>query len=166
VSQQARGAFTASPPALRFSPLRHTLTSVLILGGSPDDRTQLARSLHRESPNHAGAFVQVEGSDEAPLAIALQDFLSAAGASEHNPIRQAAGGTLFIDAISGLTHHTQRLLLELLSRTEGTAAGLCRWRLVTGDHTDPLAEVEEGRFLPALYDCLDKLRIEIEQAPA
>jgi DNA-binding NtrC family response regulator len=146
--------------------LRHTLTSVLILGGSPDDRTQLARSFHRESPNHAGAFVRVEGSDEAPLAVALQDFLSAAGAPEHNPIRQAAGGTLFIDAISGLTVHTQRLLLELLTRTEGTAAGLCRWRLVTGDRTDPSAEVEEGRFLPALYDCLDKLRIELEPAPA
>src|SRR5882762_2753696 len=56
VSQQARGASTAWPPARHFQLHRHGLTSVLILGGSPEDRTQLARSLHRESPNHAGAF--------------------------------------------------------------------------------------------------------------
>ena len=140
---------------------------MLILGGSPEDRTQLARSLHRDSANHAGAFVRLDSErDEAPLSVALQEFLSAAGATDGNPILQAAGGTLFIDSIASLSSPTQRLLLELVSRTDGTAAGLCRWRLVTGNQADLSPEVEAGRFLAALYDCLDKLRIQLEKAPA
>ncbi len=167
VSQQARGASTAWPPARSFSAPRHNLTSVLILGGSAHDRGQLARSLHRDSPHRAGSFVRLEADrEEAQLSLALQEFLSAAGATEENPIRQAAGGTLFIDSIAGLSLHSQRLLLELVSRTEGTAAGLCRWRLVTGNRGDLSPEVEAGRFLAALYDCLDKLRIELEKASA
>ena len=138
---------------------------MLVLGGSAEDRTQLARSLHRESANHAGAFVRLDSDrDEATLAVALQEFLSAAGATNGNPILQAAGGTLFIDSIASLSPHTQRLLLELVSRTDGTAAGLCRWRLVTGTGTDLSPDVEAGRFLTALYDCLDKLRIQLEKA--
>lgn len=140
---------------------------MLILGGSAEDRTQLARALHRQSPNHAGAFVQVEADRNEPmLSMALQEFLSAAGAADENPIRQAAGGTLFIDSISGLSLSAQRLLLELISRTDGTAAGLCRWRLVTGNHADLATEVEAGRFLAPLFDCLDKLRIQLEKASA
>jgi len=140
---------------------------VLILGGSAHDRGQLARSLHRDSPHRAGSFVRLEADrEEAQLSLALQEFLSAAGATEENPIRQAAGGTLFIDSIAGLSLHSQRLLLELVSRTEGTAAGLCRWRLVTGNRGDLSPEVEAGRFLAALYDCLDKLRIQLEKASA
>jgi DNA-binding NtrC family response regulator len=140
---------------------------VLILGGSPEDRTQLARALHRQSPHHAGAFVRVEaGRDETVLSMALQEFLSAAGAANENPIRQAAGGTLFVDAIGSLSPGTQRLMLELVSRTEGTAAGLCRWRLVTGNDADLATEVEAGRFLAPLFDCLDKLRIQLEKASA
>lgn len=165
MSQQARGAITAWPPSHRLEALGHSLTSVLVLGGSAEDRTQLARSLHRESANHAGAFVRLDSDrDEATLAVALQEFLSAAGATNGNPILQAAGGTLFIDSIASLTPHTQRLLLELVSRTDGTAAGLCRWRLVTGTGTDLSPDVEAGRFLTALYDCLDKLRIQLEKA--
>ena len=167
VTQQARGASTAWPPAHHFQLHRNSLTSVLLLGGSPEDRTQLARALHRESPNHAGAFVRIEsGRDEPLLSLALQEFLSAAGAPEGNAIRLAAGGTLFIDSIASLSLPSQRLLLELVSRTEGTAAGLCRWRLVSGNHTDLSAEVDAGRFLAALYDCLDKLRIQLERASA
>jgi DNA-binding NtrC family response regulator len=167
VSQEARGVSTAWPPARHLQLHRHGLTSVLILGGSPEDRTRLARSLHRESPNHAGAFVRVEaGRDEPMLSMALQEFLSAAGATDENPIRLAAGGTLFIDSIASLSPPTQRLMLEMVSRTEGTAAGLCRWRLVTGNHADLASEVEAGRFLAPLFDCLDKLRIQLEKASA
>ena len=167
VRQQARGASTAWPPAHHLELHRHSLTSVLILGGSPEDRSQLARALHRESPNHTGAFVRVESKrDEALLSMALQEFLSAAGATDANPIRRAAGGTLFIDSIASLSLHSQRLLLELVSRTEGTAAGLCRWRLVTGNRGDLSPEVEAGRFLAALYDCLDKLRVQLDKASA
>jgi DNA-binding NtrC family response regulator len=162
VSQQARGANTAWPSARLFEHHRNVLTSVLILGGSPEDRAQLARAFHRESPHHAGAFVRFDcDRDEPRLFLALQEILSAAGAPDDNPIRRAVGGTLFLDPISSLSLATQRLLLELISRTDGTSAGLCRWRLMTGSQAELSPDVAAGSFLATLYDCLDKLRIQL-----
>jgi DNA-binding NtrC family response regulator len=166
-TQQARGANTAWPSAHFFELHRNALTSVFILGGSPEDRAQLARAFHRESPHHAGAFVRFDcDRDEPRLVQALQEILSAAGASENNPIRRATGGTLFLDPIASLSLAAQRLLLELISRTEGTSAGLCRWRLVTGSREELAPDVAAGSFLASLYDGLDKLRIQLGPGPA
>lgn len=140
---------------------------MLILGGSAGDRLQLARAFHREDRHHARTFVRLHcGRDAAHLSAALHDFLSAPGAPAGNPICAAAGGTLFLDSIANLPPAGQRLLLELASRTSGTPAGSWHGRLVIGNSTDLSAEVEAGRFLARLYDCLDKLRIELEAASA
>jgi len=140
---------------------------VLVLGGSPDDRTQLARAFHRDSPNHAGAFVRIDcGRDEPLLAAALQDFLSAAGAPAGNPVLEATGGTLFLDSIASLAPRSQRLLLELVSLTPGGAADPWDGRLIVGNRDDLAPDIAAGRFLAALYDCLDKLRVQLEPGPA
>lgn len=166
-SQQARGVITAWPSARHFELRRNVLTSVLILGGSPEGRAQLARALHRESPHHAGAFVRFDcDRDETRLFRALQEMLSAAGAPQDNPIRRAVGGTLFLDSVASLSAATQRPLLELISRVEGTSAGLCRWRLMSGSPAELSPDVAAGSFLATLYDCLDKLRIQLEPGPA
>jgi DNA-binding NtrC family response regulator len=140
---------------------------VLVLGGLAGDRLQLARAFHREGRHHARTFVRLHcGRDAAQLSAALHDFLSAPGAPAGNPIGDSAGGTLFLDSIAALPPAGQRLLLELALRTPETPAGSWRGRLVIGNDTDLYAEVEAGRFLGRLYDCLDKLRIELEAASA
>jgi DNA-binding NtrC family response regulator len=135
---------------------------VLILGGASPDRRQLARAFHRASPNSTGAFVCVECGDEARLATAIHEFLSSAEALPGNPVCEANGGTLFLDSIGRLTPRTQRMLLELASRGPGTPAGRWRGRLIIGNGADLGAELESGRFLGTLYDCVDKLRIELD----
>ena len=140
---------------------------MLVLGGSAGDRLQLARAFHRESRHHAGRFVHLHcGRDAASLSAALHDFLSAPGAPVGNPIRDSDGGTLFLDSIAALPPAGQRLLLELALRTPETPGGSWRGQLVVGNDGDLDAEVEGGRFLAGLYDCLDKLRIELEAARA
>lgn len=106
------------------------------------------------------------GRDAAQLSAALHDFLSDPSAPAGNPICDSAGGTLFLDSIAALPPAGQRLLLELALRTPETPAGTWRGRLVIGNDADLDAEVEAGRFLARLYDCLDKLRIELEAATA
>ena len=104
----------------------------------------------------------LECGDEARLATALHEFLSSAGALPGNPVFEANGGTLFLDSIGRLSQRTQRMLLELASRGPGTPAGGWRGRLVIGNGDDLVAELESGRFLDTLYDCVDKLRIELD----
>ena len=153
---------------MRLLPLhRQGLTHVLVLGGSAGDRLQLARAFHREGGHHARGFVRLQcGRDAALLSAALHDFLSAPGAPASNPICESAGGTLFLDSIADLPPAGQRLLLQLALRTPETPAGAWRGRLVIGNDTDLSADVAAGRFLATLYDCLDKLRIELDAATA
>ncbi len=140
---------------------------MLILGGLLKDRLKLARSFHYMGLHPANPFVRLDCAREAGhLAEAIHEFLSADGAPAGNPIRESAGGTLFLDSITDLPAAGQRMLLELASRTAGTAAESWRGRLVVGSSVDLAAEVAAGRFDARLYDCLDKLRIELEAASA
>ena len=161
--QHARGASTASPPAHLLSLHRRSLTPVLILGGASQDRSQLARAFHRESPRHAGAFVRVDcARDEPAFTAALQEYLLAAGATVGNPIYDSESGTLFLDSIASLAPRTQRLLFELVSRSPGGWAG----RVIVGSPEGLDDEVAAGRFHGELFDCLDKLRVPLATAHA
>lgn len=136
---------------------------MLILGGSAGDRLRFARAFHRESPNRSGAFVRVDCGELGPrLCEALHEFISGSEPAGANPVREAAEGTLFLDSIADLSPRGQRMLLELASRAAGSIAGPWRGRLVVGSRSDLADAVEAGRFMETLYDCLDKLRIQLE----
>lgn len=163
VSQYARGATTARPPAQLLKLHRHSLTHVLIQGGSDNERLQLARAFHRESPNGAGAFVRVDCRESGPrLCEALQEFIAGTEPAGPNPVREAAGGTLFLDSIASLSPRGQRMLLELASPAAGSFAGSWQGRLIVGSRSDLDDAVGSGRFMATLHDCLDKLRIQLE----
>jgi DNA-binding NtrC family response regulator len=145
---------------------------VLVMGGTAERREQVARSFHQESPLHVGAFVRVDCTrDEDRLRVALQEWTAAAtptAGSEMNPYCAAEQGTLYLDPVEQLSPDTQELLLALAHRLHGGPVGgddaPCAGRLVTGNPTGLAEAVSAGRFMAALYDALDKVRVELETA--
>jgi DNA-binding NtrC family response regulator len=144
------------------------LTNVLLLGGSASERLRLAREFHRESPLRLGSFVPVSCSrQEAPLRAALSGWASRSdlGFGAHR-LRTVEHGTLFLDQVDGLGIESQRLLLRLATSSLGD-----RWfaestprvgRLICGNATDLVDVTATGRFLPALLDALDKIRVDLD----
>ncbi len=154
------------PPAQLLRLHRHGLINVLVLGGTPTLRAEVAYTFHQESPLRAGAFVPVDCVRHQPrLRRALECWVSGEvlRGSEH-PLWAAERGTLYLDPIEALTPQTQRLLLTFACRFLGNAVEATDWvgRLVVGNPEDLSPAVAEGRFLGALYDTLDKLRVELD----
>lgn len=163
----AGGGEPDTPPVDEFRPHRDSLTNVLVVGGTPERRDQVARAFHLESLLRAGAFVHVDCAREEPrLRAALRGWTSSAPGSELNPLRAAAQGTIYLDSVEQLSSDTQGLLLAFARRlqTAPPSAGetSCPGRLVTGNPTGLARAVSEGRFLAALFDALDKVRVQLE----
>ena len=141
----------------------------MVVYGSPAEREQIARVFHRESPVRGGPFVRADCAREEDL---LRSALRAWIAGERrepgtNPLLGAGRGTLFLDAITHLAPETQRLLLEFCTRylnVTGTP-GPESWvgRLVVGSDEDPGDAVSNGTFLLELYDCINKVRIDLDR---
>jgi len=147
---------------------------VLVVGGTAERREQVARAFHQESPLRTGAFVRGDCvRDEEPLRAALEEWTAAditAIGSHTNPFTAAEHGTLYLDPVERLSSDAQRLLLALARRLHGEPVGNpdlpCAGRLVTGNPRGLSEAVAEGHFMAALYDALDKVRVELEaQAP-
>jgi DNA-binding NtrC family response regulator len=145
---------------------RHSLSHVLVIGGSQAEREAIAAAFHRESALRTGPFVVVRCSRQAStLCRALEWWLSRSPRrSGSNPLWTAERGTLLLDCVDALSRDAQRLLLEFVAwiRVPGDSAG-APWagRLVTGFEHDPDTLVEDGRFLDELYDALDKIRVDL-----
>ena len=141
----------------------------MVVGGTADRRVQVARAFHRESPLRDGPFVSVDCErEEEQLRAALLDWTGAASGSEPNPYRAAERGTLFLDQVERLSPDSQRLLLALARRLGGPVGGgdaPCAGRLVTGNPAGLAEAVASGRFMPALLDALDRVRVQLEPAP-
>jgi DNA-binding NtrC family response regulator len=113
-----------------------------------------------------GPFVHVDGfRDRRALSPVLETWLSAAGPdSGPDPLKAAEHGTLFLDSVECLPRSTQEMLLTLLRRRDSSWAEEQTWvgRLVVGNERVLSAAVAERRFSAALYDLLDKVRVELE----
>ena len=169
VQPAARGA-EIPPPAELIRLHRHSLINLLVLGGTVDERARIALAFHRESPFKHGPFITLNGELDGPLLhAALQGALSnSERALGDEPLRASEGGTLFIDVVNGLSLSTQRLLLGFSSRLPARESGGSppAWvgRLAVGSAVDLADEVAAGRFLSALLDSIDKIRIDLPPA--
>lgn len=159
-------------PALRLADLhRGSLTNVLVLGGTRGERERVARTFHASSPVHRGAFVVVDCENDAPsLLHALATWLDVVGEEPaQNPLGGAERGTLFLDSPQLLPLRTQRLLLAFVRRIQdGPLPGLLPYwtgRLVVGAPTALEQAVHDGSFLRPLFDCLDKVRVDLDHTP-
>jgi len=143
---------------------------VLVIGGFPEDREHVASAFHRESAQSRGPFVRVRcDREEAVLQRALESWLSAADDDPGaNPLRRAEHGTLFLDSIEALSPWTQRALLPLVCERpldpHDVPPPPFVGRLIVGASEDLSDAVSAARFLPALYDAVDKIRIDLEPA--
>jgi DNA-binding NtrC family response regulator len=156
-------------PAPAYSRLirlhRHSLFHLLLVGGAAGERERLAFAFHRGSPLKCGPFVRLEAErDQDRLRCALEHALSAVACERpDNPLRESEGGTLFLDHVSRLSLATQHVLLRVLASLPGAAAATwpCFSRLAVGSD-EPLEDAAAaGRFHPALFDVLDKIRVEL-----
>ena len=149
---------------------RHSLMHVMVLGGTAEEREQVAFEFHRESPLRLGPFVVVDCvREESRLLGALECWMAQVSrAQSGNPLRAAARGTLYLDSIDEMSHRIQRALLTFADRfgcvDEGPDDAEWAGRLIVGSAADPAHAVAEGRFLAALYDHLDKIRVEMGPA--
>src|SRR5262245_16561311 len=110
-----------------------------------------------------GPFVSLDcARQEASLRSALEMVLTHANPpARANPVLAAWGGTLHLDSVESLSSETQRLLLCLVHRLQSDQDG---WplRLSVGVAHELKDAVSDGRFLPALYDPLDKIRFDVD----
>lgn len=140
---------------------RDDRTHVLVTGGTASRRAAVARAFHDESPVRSGPLFILDCSrDTTRLDEALACWLSVVRRdSPDNPLRAVERGTLFLDQIDQLDHRLQRRLLGFAcALSDGT---LAQWagRLTTGSTRTLEEAVAGGRLLPALFDCLDQVRI-------
>jgi len=152
------------PQALRNLVRVHgrTLSSVLVLRGTAAGRDQVARVFHAASGHPAALFHRVDcASDETLLDSLFRALLSDAESSLPSPEDER---TLFLDVVEALTNSSQRLLLLVIERlAEMAPCGERRpiGRLIAGCHEDLQEEVDAGRFLPELYDAINKIRVDL-----
>jgi hypothetical protein len=162
----ARGA-GVTPPARLLRLHRNSLVNLLVLGGTPEQRLQVVYSFHRESLVRRGSFVCIDGRhDQDRLRLALQDWTTCCDFGDPaDPLRAAQHGTFFLDSVASLSRDVQRLLLAFVSRsmnlTSPDGQGVWIGRLAVGNPEHLSLAVSEGRFLPGLYDSLDKVRVDL-----
>ena len=138
----------------------------MVLGGTSAARTAIARAFHRASPLSRGPFLSLDcARDEPVLWRALQQWLMPAGAhAEADPLGAIRGGMLFLDHVESLAPRSQRLLLMLSRRLQDEPGMATAWpapaRLAAGSAED-LSGTAGRWFSRDLFDCLDKIRVEL-----
>jgi DNA-binding NtrC family response regulator len=143
---------------------RHSRSNLLVLGGSEAARHEVVRAFHDAGLARRGQFVTLHCAREgAGLRRALQLWLLSDGAGA-NPLAASADGTLYLEAVHALDDATQRQLLALTRRMAAAGADgreALPLRLAVGDAGDLAAAVERRRFSAALFDCLDKIHVDL-----
>ena len=165
LSSERCGGREMEPPAELLRMHRHSLTSLLVIGGQAVDRRAVAYSFHRESPMKQGPFIALDCRfDESRLRPALQAVLTdTAPDPGPDPVRAAWCGTLFLDNVEALPDDTQRLLLCFAQHTlGGSVAESGGWpvRIAAGAR-EGTATAFPSVFLPELYDEIDKIRVDL-----
>jgi len=159
----------AKAPPSSFSRLRQPgLANLLISGGHRDERLRIAREYHETSRLRLGPFVATLGGQGDWASVLLHALTYTPAAGRDTPLHRAEGGTLFLDEIDRLNLEAQRLFFEFLrrGRSEGPRDSGWAGRIAAGATRDLGSLVARGLFLAPLHDALDKIRIDLGDAPA
>jgi len=122
---------------------------VLLLGGSSAERARIARLVHLLGPQRNGEFREIDcRSGNAGAFLSMDQMAS-------------GSGTVFFDFIECLAAPDQHRLMDWLDYQVDLRLNLrLQWRVVAG-----LSPAHGDRLLPALFDSLDKWRIEFSGVP-
>ena len=140
--------------------------AALLTGETGTGKETLARLIHEWS-GRAGSFVTVHcaGADESAFGVRLfgrvvEDYTGSLG--DGGAMRDAAGGTLYLDEVAPLSAANQVTLLRLLEWTEsergGATAGV---RVIASTNEDLERHVAEGKFRGDLFYRLRHFHIEL-----
>jgi DNA-binding NtrC family response regulator len=131
--------------------------NVLLSGEYGTGKELIAHALHARSPRADGPFVPVKCGAFAPAALEEELFGRASGDERREGlIREAHGGTLYLDEISELPPNLQAKLLRVLQDKVARSLGegqsyAADVRFVTATHWDLEAAVAKGTFRQDLY---------------
>jgi len=139
----------------------------LLLQGEPGaGKETFARACHASGPRHDGPFVVVNCAALQPSLIEAELFGFAPTLCRDGMlgrIREANGGTLFIDEIELLPRPAQTRLLEVLLQRRLTPIGgepvAVDVVLITATHSNLKAEIEAGNFDADFYYRINGLTI-------
>ncbi|MFZ5865804.1 MAG: PAS domain S-box protein [Thermodesulfobacteriota bacterium] len=135
---------------------------VLLLGESGTGKDYMARWIHSKSKRADGPFFSVNCA-AIPRELAESELFghergafTGAITKKRGLLELAEGGTLLLNEVGELPLNLQSKLLTFLDTRSFTRVGgekdiRVHARLIAATHRDLRAEVEEGRFLEALY---------------
>ncbi|MBI3071228.1 MAG: sigma 54-interacting transcriptional regulator [Deltaproteobacteria bacterium] len=149
-----------------------TGVDVLLVGGSSDERSSVARMIHRESRRSRGELVSFfAGSPEAnDVDKEIFGVERRRGRSRSlGALQRADGGTLFLDELSQLNLNSQARLVRFLKNRDLLPLGATRpvrvnVRLVLGMSEALAAAVQSARVRVDLARCLGDRVIEFVDA--
>jgi DNA-binding NtrC family response regulator len=145
---------------------------VLIIGERGTGKELVARAIHHASgPNRP--FVAVNCAALADTLLESELFghekgaFSGAVARTDGKFAQASGGTLFLDEIGNMSLAFQQKILRVVeygvfTRVGGRDEMTANVRIIGATNIDLEARIEQGRFLPDLYD---RLAFEVIRVP-
>ena len=114
-------------------------TNVILRGEPGTGKQLLASALHMRSPRSTTPFIKLHGSM----------------ATETQLTDLPSGSTVFVDDVSELSATAQAALLALVLRPVADV------RVVAATAKDLTQEVQAGRFLKELYECLAGVTVEL-----
>ncbi|BCS95487.1 Fis family transcriptional regulator [Desulfoluna limicola] len=131
--------------------------NVLITGESGTGKELFARAIHDNSPRSKGPFVVVDCAAlpetlvESVLFGHEKGAFTGATRSQEGLIREADGGTIFLDELGELSPSNQKRFLRVLQEKRIRAVGGDRetevdFRLIAATHRDIEGLVREGAF--------------------
>ena len=149
-----------------------TASTVLILGETGTGKESVARTIHDQSPRHAGPFISVNCA-AIPQSLAASELFghergAFTGALQRRLGRfeQAQGGTIFLDEVGELPADIQVALLRVLQerqfeRVGGQQAIASDVRVIAATNRDLPAAIAAGTFRSDLFYRLNVFPIEM-----
>jgi DNA-binding NtrC family response regulator len=139
--------------------------NVLISGEYGTGKELLAHALHARGARANGPFIPVKCGALPPAVLETELFGRASGPERSEGLlREAHGGTLYLDEISELTPALQVKLLRVLQDKQARSAGTgesqgADVRFVAATHWDLEDAVAQGRFRQDLYYSLNVISL-------
>ncbi len=167
---------TLSPAMLKLidtvEQVRNIPVPLLITGETGTGKGLIARAVHARSTRQGQEFIIFDcaaagsGTIESELFGHLSGSFTGATSNRKGLIREAEGGTIFLDEISELPSEMQGKLLHVLQEREVRPMGKDAYvkidvRVIAATNRDLDVEVRAGRFRDDLYARLKVLRLQI-----
>ncbi|MCH7548688.1 MAG: sigma-54-dependent Fis family transcriptional regulator, partial [Candidatus Krumholzibacteriota bacterium] len=147
-------------------------TGILFIGESGTGKTEMARTIHYNSPRRQHLFQQIHCA-EIPTSLLESDLFGHERGAFTGAVQRklgrcevADGGTIFLDDVNVMPTETQSKLLHYLesksfTRLGGTKKISTNVRIIAASNEDLEKLVEEGRFREDLYYRLKVIQIEL-----